>query len=157
MAIPILLVCLTSSAPSPIGRLPTFLGITNFRVVPNDAHDMDLTTAFIDGVAHGLTVDDQTGIMISMNSIPKPQSLVQAVRVYAGKNITDDRLTWYDIPFGSAPATKSCTCLIAKTGGPVGNCLVTTHTAKRSRSGNGQNLSITDDGVPQRDEDRECP
>ena len=39
------------------GKVPTFLGVTLFALMPNDTHDMNLPATVVNGIAHGFAVD----------------------------------------------------------------------------------------------------
>jgi len=51
----------TSSLPL-MGMQPTFLGVTDFAIVTDSAHDVCLSPLFINSIAHGLTINSQTFI-----------------------------------------------------------------------------------------------
>jgi hypothetical protein len=59
----------------------------------DDAENMGLMSLIIDGVAHGLAVDGQTFVLLSIGLVPTLQGLVQLYGIDANQDLADNRFT----------------------------------------------------------------
>jgi hypothetical protein len=46
------------------------LGVTGFGLMADGAHDMGLIALIVNGIAHGLTVDGQTLVLLTVGFVP---------------------------------------------------------------------------------------
>jgi len=58
--------------------------------MPHNAHDMSLIALIVDGIAHGLAINSQTGIVLSIGVVPALQGPVQKHGVHADQYIADN-------------------------------------------------------------------
>lgn len=85
----------------------------------HDTHDVGLTALGINGIAHGLAVDGEAFVGLTIDFIPALQCLVEVERVDADQDIAEDGLTRYEVGTLSASAAETLSCLGAETLCPV--------------------------------------
>ena len=61
--------------------------------MPDHAHDVCLLPVFVVGMTHGLAVDRQTGIVLSVGLVPSLTRLVDRRRIDTDQDVTNDELT----------------------------------------------------------------
>jgi len=102
------------------------------------AHDMGLTALRIKGVAHGFTVDGQSGVLLAIGLVPALQRTVEIVGIDTNQNISDDRLAGDQVASVNAPAAKALAGFGAEALRPVGHRLVAAHATESGGTSNGQ-------------------
>jgi len=105
--------------------------------VTNDAHDMGLMPLLIDGVAHGLTVDGETFILLPIDFIPALQGAVQIDGIDADKDIADDIRTGDEVAPFFTTAVETLPAL-GPGFGPNRRWPVPPHSTQNGSGGNGQ-------------------
>src|SRR3990167_7254248 len=105
------------------------------------AHDMGLMTVGIQGVAHRLTVDGKTGVVLAIGLIPASKGAVEIGRIDSNENIADDRFAGHQVAPVDPTATKPLSGLGAEALGPVSNRLVAAHATQDRPTSDGQHRS----------------
>ncbi len=82
------------------------MGVTDLGVVADDAHDVGLMAALVDGVAHGLAIDGQAFVFPAVGFVPPLQSPVELGRVDSGEKIADGELAGHQVLAAAAPRVK---------------------------------------------------
>lgn len=103
----------------------------------DDTHDMGLMTVIIDGVAHCLSINGQTLVLLAIDFVPALQGAVQMHGINADEHIADDVLAGYDVATVLVAATKTLPGLLAKALSPIRDGLVATHPTQGCAGGNG--------------------
>jgi len=103
----------------------------------DDTHDMGLMTVLIDGVAHRLSVNGETFVLLSMTLVPALQGAVQMSGFDADEHIADDGLAGDDVAGFLAAAAEALPGLWAEAVGPIRDGLVAAHPAQDGAGGNG--------------------
>jgi len=107
----------------------------------NDAKHMGSMSLIIDGVAHGLTVNGQTFVFLSVGFVPTLQGSVQIGGIDPDQNIADNRLTWDHVTLFGIAAAEASSGVFTEAFGPIGDGPVSAHSTQASPGGNGQNGS----------------
>lgn len=115
-----------------------FLGETGFGVVADNAQDVDLIAVFIDGVFHGLAVNGQAFVLLTMELVPALQGAIKVFGIDADENIADDREARRLVAFVAIPAFESTSGLLAEVVCPFPNGLVSAHTAENGGGDDGK-------------------
>ena len=105
----------------------------------DDAHDVGLVPLLIDGVAHGLAVNGETFVLLTIEFIPALQGAVEVHRIDADKDIADDVLARDDAATVFVAAAEALPGLGAKALGPVRDSPVSTHPTEDCPGCDGQN------------------
>lgn len=112
--------------------------MTDFGVMPDNAHDVDLITLFIDGVAHGFAVNGQAFVLLAIVLVPALQSAVEVIGIDADKNVADDIEARDVVALVTIPTPEAASGLLAEIVGPFPNGFVAAHSAKNGGGGDGK-------------------
>jgi len=115
-----------------------FLGEAGFRVMPDNAHDVDLIALFINGVAHGLAVNGQAFVLLAIALVPSLQDAIEVFGIDADKNIADDIEARHVIALVAVTAVKTASGVLAEVVGPFPNGFVAPHAAENGSGGDGK-------------------
>lgn len=105
----------------------------------DDAHDVGLVPLLIDGVAHGLAVNGETFVLITIEFIAALQGAVEVHRIDTDKDIADDVLARDDVATVFVAAAEVLPGLGAKALGSVRDSPVSTHPTGGCPGCDGQN------------------
>jgi hypothetical protein len=82
--------------------------------MPDNAHDMDLITVFIDGVAHGFAVNGQAFVLLAIVLVPALQCTIKVFGPDADKNVADDIEARDVVAFVTIPTPEAASGLLAE-------------------------------------------
>lgn len=88
--------------------------MTDFAVMPDNAHNMNLITVFIDGVAHGFAVNGQAFVLLAIVLVPALQCTIKAFGPDADKNVADDIEARDVVAFVTIPTPEAASGLLAE-------------------------------------------
>lgn len=114
------------------------MGVTDFGVMPDNAHDVDLIALFIDGVAHGFAVNGQAFVLLAIALVPALQGAIEVVGIDADKNVADDIEARDVVAFVAIPAPEAASGLLTEIVCPFPDGFVAAHSAKNGGGGDGQ-------------------
>ena len=102
------------------------------------AHDMGLMTLGIEGVAHRLTVNGKSGVVMAEGGIPAFKGAVEISRIDTNEDITHNRFARHAVVSVDITATQTRARLGAETLSPVRDGLVAAHATQDCATSDGQ-------------------
>ena len=104
----------------------------------DDTHDVGLPSLFVDGVAHGIAVDREALVSLSVIGITALERTVECVGINPNEQIANDAFAGNETLPVLDPTAEALACLGAQILGPPGNGLVAVHAAQGGTGGDGQ-------------------
>jgi hypothetical protein len=98
--------------------------------VADHPHDVGLMSLFVEGVAHGFTVDGEAFIGLAIGCIPTLQGAIESLGVDADEAIPEDGFARHLISAVDPPAAESLAGFGTEALSPARNRLVTAHAAQ---------------------------
>lgn len=89
--------------------------------MPDHAHDVRLLPVLVLGIAHGLAVDRQTGVVLSIGFVPLLTRLVERHGIDADQDVTNDELTRHAVNALLATTAEALACFRCEVFGPPGD------------------------------------
>ena len=81
-----------------------------FALMPNGAHDMNLSATVVNGIAHGFAVDSQTVVDCTILGIPLLECPVQLHWCYSDQDVSDGTFAWDAVFSATKAAVKAVAC-----------------------------------------------
>jgi len=92
--------------------------------MPDNAHDVGLTTFVVNCVAHDFSVNGKAFILLAVYFIPALQGTVEMHGIDSNDYVADDRKAWHDVAVVYKSTTKSLPGLLTKALGPIRDGLI---------------------------------
>ncbi len=101
------------------------------------AEDVGLLALWVQGVAHGLAINGEAGVLVAINLIPCLECLIQLPRIDTDQQVAEHRQAGHLITAFFSAATGPLPGLLAEAFGPIRDGLVAPHPAQNSSAGDG--------------------
>lgn len=103
------------------------MGIADLALMTDCAHDVRLIAVIIDGVAHGLSINGQSFVLLAIGLIPALEGMVKMHGLHAHEYIPDDGQARNDVTPVAVSTAETLPGLLSKTFSPIRYGQVTVH------------------------------